>query len=287
MRFLQLSNRPHPFIFNLQSTLIPALTTLIIILFFRPFGFHNLSITHLIIIGVGLSLIIAISIFSIVKIGQKLLPSWFDEDNWTIFKELVLIMTGLVIIILFIFSALLIFELSDDSLLSLFTKSVFKTILFAFFSVLIMILFEQYNYQKQKSAETQLLNQQLLQQLQIQKEEQTKKILLKQENDKIGLQIMAHNILYIQSEGNYVEVFYRDETQGIQRKLLRNRLKNILTQLPEDIFFHCHKSYIVNLKNVVSVKGNARNFELILQNITIPIPVSRSKSTVLQNLLKA
>lgn len=71
-------------------------------------------------------------------------------------------------------------------------------------------------------------------------------------------------------------------------ELVRNSLKAIEEQLPIDIFYRCHKRYIINMKHIQKVDGNARNLVLTLENIEEKIPVSRAKTeTLLQHFQKA
>ena len=125
------------------------------------------------------------------------------------------------------------------------------------------------------------LNQQLLL-LQEQQEYQmanleAEKVSLMSENNKLALRIHPEEVLLVQSAGNYVEVFYRDN-QAVKKELIRNRLKALEEQLRDRDFFHCHKSYLVNLRHIQKVTGNARNLELTLDSFEERIPVSRSKS---------
>ena len=77
-----------------------------------------------------------------------------------------------------------------------------------------------------------------------------------------------------------------DEVKSV---LLRNSLSNINEVLFEyDEFYHCHRSYIVNLSKIKSVMGNARGYQLFLDNITEVVPVSRNKieafNTIFENI---
>ena len=299
MKFLQ---KPHPFIFNLGSILVPALITFLVILVFAPFGLANIfsRVSYAVFFGVMVAFCIWIGVNGL----QKLFSSHFEEENWTVGKEINLVFTILVFIVFvvfLIFAALRNFE----NVIDLFQIIFIRTLLISFFPILIMILYEQYHHQKQKWKEAQQLNHELQEKQiqleqekkQLQNEFQTKveeleniaqpqKIVLEAENGKVALQLENEQIFYVQSEGNYVEVFYESQDK-IQKELIRNSLKKLENELPQEQFFRCHKSYIVNLSKIQKVEGNARNLELILENIEAKIPVSRSKSQELSNLLKS
>lgn len=110
-------------------------------------------------------------------------------------------------------------------------------------------------------------------------------ILFYSENLKESLTVLPSNILYLISQDNYVEFFWRDE-MGVHKKLLRNSLQFYETQLAEDShFFRCHRSYIVNLNKVESVSGNSQGYLLSVKGLEDKIPVARSKGKDLKNAL--
>jgi hypothetical protein len=114
-------------------------------------------------------------------------------------------------------------------------------------------------------------------------------------NGKNMLEIPLENLYYITSTNNYIEVFYRKEDCPQQnnavvfaptRLLLRNTLKTLEEQyahIPE--LYRCHKAYIVNKQKLIKVKGNAKGHTLVLQDIAVEIPVSRSKNSEIECLL--
>ena len=52
-------------------------------------------------------------------------------------------------------------------------------------------------------------------------------------------------------------------------------VKNLEQQISISFIARCHRSFIVNLANVVKVKGNARGYKLQLKNYPELIPVSK------------
>ncbi|HAA11315.1 MAG TPA: hypothetical protein DCE41_06270 [Cytophagales bacterium] len=107
------------------------------------------------------------------------------------------------------------------------------------------------------------------------------------ENGKPALQLYPGAVRYLMSDGNYVEVFYYEPTQGLQKKLIRNRLGTLKEMLPEAEFFACHKRFVVNLSAIREVRGNARNLEIRLEEVPDWIPVSRSQVANLQTLIQS
>jgi len=74
--------------------------------------------------------------------------------------------------------------------------------------------------------------------------------------------IYFSDILWLQSDGNYVEIY---TTQ--KKHLLRSALKEVSKKLPEHTFIQVHKSYVVNIHQIQSVASN----HLVLADKEIPL----------------
>jgi len=75
-------------------------------------------------------------------------------------------------------------------------------------------------------------------------------------------QLFIQNIKYIESDGNYV-TFYTDK----RPILARYKLSEVLELLPKEYFTRIHRSYIVALKHIETVKKHC----VIIQDKEIPI----------------
>jgi DNA-binding LytR/AlgR family response regulator len=108
------------------------------------------------------------------------------------------------------------------------------------------------------------------------------------ENQKDRLQLPVKDLLFIQSEGNYISIFHKEETE-IRRSLLRNTLKNIEKELGSfsPPLFKTHRSYIVNLDLVENIKGNSQGLQLYLSELDDFVPVSRSYINSVREALKS
>tara|TARA_R110002126_G_scaffold286177_3_gene437660 strand:- start:1900 stop:2763 length:864 start_codon:yes stop_codon:yes gene_type:complete len=84
-----------------------------------------------------------------------------------------------------------------------------------------------------------------------------------------------HDFHYAIAVGNYVDICYLHE--NILKKITyRITLSSFGTQLSETSYLiRCHRSYIVNLKKVENISGNAQGLKLELNNQTEIVPVSR------------
>lgn len=272
-------HKPHPFIFNKSSVGLPGATTFLILAFFAPFGFQEMEFTTRLGSAAFFGLLASFSVLVVVKLLQKIYPSYNDE--WTVGKEILLILAVLSTICLLVFLILFSFQMTNLGPADLFKSVILTTVIISFFPVVILVLFEQYNHQKSQWKKATEMNS-LLDEKGFSRDSDLIRLL--GENGKLELQINPKELIFLKSDGNYVEAIYGD---GPEKKLLRNRLKALSDQLPSDLFFHCHKSYVVNKQSIISVEGNARNFELKLRGIPDAIPVSRAKSEELKQFLQA
>ena len=93
-------------------------------------------------------------------------------------------------------------------------------------------------------------------------------------------EIHQAQLVYITSANNYVEIFYINDKQTLTKSLLRQTLTEIENQLITEngVFCRCHKAFIINKEKIIAVKGNAKSYQLMLQDVENPIPVSRKKN---------
>jgi|GEM_PF-4265703 Response regulator of the LytR/AlgR family len=93
---------------------------------------------------------------------------------------------------------------------------------------------------------------------------------------KESLSVRPENILYIEADGNYVNVCYLLDAE-VTSKLLRSPIKQMETMLQDrPHFIRCHRTFIVNAHQVSHVKRSAQGYQLCLRHTQTKISVSRS-----------
>jgi len=98
-------------------------------------------------------------------------------------------------------------------------------------------------------------------------------IFIKQES--LFVKVPFADILFIKSDGVYLEIHTCDDKRFIHRETL----KNMVNLLPENMFFQVHRSYIINTRHI-----SALNSEFVVVGKE-PVPISKSqKETLLQKL---
>jgi len=93
------------------------------------------------------------------------------------------------------------------------------------------------------------------------------------------LTLITNDFVYAQAQQNYVSVVYK-EGEEIKQEMIRATLSRIHEQLPE--VYQVHRSYLVNLYYLKTVKGNVRKREMLFTLPLEPIPVSQKYFEALQ-----
>ena len=98
-----------------------------------------------------------------------------------------------------------------------------------------------------------------------------------------NLSIPINSLLYIEAQKNNISVCYLKENDGEQPSAqpVRVEIHTTLTAAIEELkgyenIFQCHRSFVVNVNNITSAKGNSNGYQLTLGQCSDTIPVSRS-----------
>ncbi len=280
-----LLHQPHPFIFTPYSIIIPGGVTFLIITLLAPLQYQEMNGLERSLNGALIGFLVSATILLTVKGLRKMAPQFMDEEEWTIGREILLYFIIVLLIIGGIFCSFYRLYSGSTSTGHFFITTVGFTGILSFFPILILVLFEQYTYQKKQLRQAQQLTSLLKAENHYLKSEKVSQVLLKAENGKVELQLHPAELFCLKSDSNYIEVFYSLEGSWA-KKLIRNRLKHMEGALPEDRFFRCHNRFIVNREQIVRVEGNARNLSLVLKGVDFKIPVSRAKAKSISAFLE-
>lgn len=95
----------------------------------------------------------------------------------------------------------------------------------------------------------------------------------------LKLSIKKENLLYIESEDNYVNIYYSNKGK-VSKYMLRNTLKSLEQEFAPKGIVRCHRSYMINIEQVSLLrkeKGGALFAEFALEQI-IDIPITKTYS---------
>lgn len=102
------------------------------------------------------------------------------------------------------------------------------------------------------------------------------RLLLFSGGTKERLEMRADGLLYVEAEGNYVRIAYRDGN-NVRQRLLRATMKQAEETVADCPFIvRCHRAFLVNVNAVVKVDGNSQGYRLLLEGCKEEVPVSRA-----------
>lgn len=103
------------------------------------------------------------------------------------------------------------------------------------------------------------------------------KITLFDSSGVLKLALSLSNLYYIESDDNYIKVWYVDSKGVLQKYILRCRLKTVEESFKGSSLVRCHRKYIVNMDKVKVIRKEMNGYELDLDNDAIP-PIAITKT---------
>lgn len=103
------------------------------------------------------------------------------------------------------------------------------------------------------------------------------KVTLFDNNGALKLSVSSSNLYYVESDDNYIIVWYTDSKGDLKRYMLRCRLKTVEESFKGSSLVRCHRKYIVNMDKVKVLRKERDGYELDLDNDAIPpIPITKT-----------
>ena len=103
-------------------------------------------------------------------------------------------------------------------------------------------------------------------------------------NGVLKLSVSSANLYYVESDDNYIKVWYADNRGELRTYMLRARLKTVEESFAGSDLVRCHRKFIVNMGKVKVLQKVGGVYQITLDNEAIPpIPVTK---TYIGNVLK-
>jgi hypothetical protein len=88
--------------------------------------------------------------------------------------------------------------------------------------------------------------------------------------------IPINSLLFIEAQKNNVSVCFLKDEQPVRTEV-HTTLTAVIEELKDyENIFQCHRSFVVNVNNITSARGNSNGYQLTLGACKDSIPVSRS-----------
>lgn len=246
----------------------------VFLIVFQPFGISYWQDPNKIYYLLGFGVITVLSGSFIRVFLPPLLPKFFDEERWTVGREIFIILSLLFFIAVNNFLYQVVFLYTAFEWIN-FVWSVFTVVLVGVFPIAFAV-FTNYIYQLKKYQKPIAV-----------KHHETgvapKSLTLIAENEKDTFEIPQRDLLFIESADNYAVINYVEEGQ-LKKELLRSSLTRLEKQIVSDNIVRCHRSFIVNLNRVEDVTGNAQGYKFHLQPLELIVPVARKYSELVKKI---
>lgn len=108
-------------------------------------------------------------------------------------------------------------------------------------------------------------------------ESQMNKITLFDNSGSLKLSLNPDSLYYIESDDNYIKVWYTDSKGELKQYMLRCRLKTVEESFKGVGLVRCNRKYIVNINKVATLRKESEGYILDLANEAIqPLPVTKT-----------
>ncbi|MGZ3884870.1 MAG: LytR/AlgR family response regulator transcription factor [Bacteroidia bacterium] len=285
---LSFLNKPYPYFpFSFRDVRINFLIGLFIFLFlllFQPFGLSEWRTDRetLKLMGFG-------TVSFITPLGFKLVcmlcfktERW--PDNWTVWKEILVIITVIVLIafgnLLFAYGiGLAAFHIRP------FLYALLATTLIGCFPVTLSVVLKYNRFLTLNEEDAGKMEAELHKRNSKPARPDNTQLIFTAENEKDKLGMFPDQLLYIESADNYSNVvFMQGELKN--RELIRSSLKRLESQINNTHIIRCHRSFIVNLNAISHIEGNAQGYRISFKQVEDTVPVSRNYGKEILDRLK-
>ena len=271
----------------LKSLVVTVLLVILVLFVSVPWGGnHPWWLNLLLAVSSGLATALAEVIY--LWVLPKLFPQWYDAKTWTYKKELLSLLLGLFLIATFVYTLfVLAFGMPVSwPVLVYFTGS----FIFVVPIILAVMLMWRKNLLLAKNLrEANEMNELLLDRLahlqNAEKAEEAPVMLTFVDGKNSSFELESERLFYAEANGNYVDLVFKGKDGVPEHRLIRGTMKS-MEETCEGCgeIVRCHRAYLVNMRYVKMVTGNAQECSLHLEGCPDRIPVSRNCR---QNILES
>lgn len=265
------------------SVLLCVAIVIFILAIFEPFNFRLNSLGQVwVLAGFALLTMFVTSIAFVLL--PKIFKQFYNPDKWTTGKSLLnnvifLIIMGIGVVC---YDYFIVMKQLPEYFPMGFLVDLFAALTIGLIPLSIITIITQNNALKRNLNSSKEINQILSERIKISPIKED--LITLNKSTKESISIRPEDILYMESEGNYVNVHYRQD-EKVTYKQIRSTIKQMEETLQNHpMFIRCHRAFIVNINYISNAEGNAQGYQLTLSNVPLEIPVSR---TYLKNIKDA
>lgn len=292
---LEFLNRPYQFSFipsrRIKQIVPIGFCVFLFLILFKPFGLENspdyiIFSSYMVTCGTFAGLLTTVLI-------PLIFPKYFNENKWTLKRNLVWVIWINIIFAIIMFSALNIYLIFKYSIFHEFSFEnflwwVYIQLIFGVPLGVIINLVNQYYLLKKHNKIADNINnaveKEKLEQSQTSLEQDQQKRIPNNESKQLEFEINkfekvtfgVDNLIYVEALGNYINIaYYNKENRKIT---IRETISNVEQKIGvSKLIYKPHRSYLVNVQNIENVTGDSQGLKIHLKDSEMIIPVSRNK----------
>lgn len=278
--------QPYPFLDTWSKRVAVAagigLYVFVFLFYFQPLGLRSIREEYKVWIMAGFALVSVVVSLGSWSLWSGIFPGYFCEEKWTVGLEIAFNAWVFFGIGLANFGLAVGLNLIAGSWRHYFEIQM-VTVLVGITPVFGYVLISMLHLLRRHRRDIERLNQLARQSEPV---EPMNSVTLVSETGKERLTLNPADLLCVGSVENYVTITHRAGGR-IEKTLLRNTLKNLADQLASDPnMFRCHRTFLLNLRHVASVSGNAQGYRVQLTDVVSFIPVARSRVAAFKTALE-
>ncbi len=263
---------------QIRFSLLLGLAVWLVLQILQPFRLNEVVNRYFDIKLLGYGLLTSTTSILYTSIWRSLFPSMFQEKNWTLGVEILVIASNVLVIGLanLLYSSL-VFKIPLTVSTLMFFQ--FATLAVGFIPITLITLLKYSLLMRKVSAESRLFNAEIPRDnMGVEARLIVEEIIsLPSENKNEQMRLSPLAILGIESADNYVMVYFVEEGQ-VKKNLLRSslmKMEEVLAGYPGII--RTHRSWLVNLHYTGQASGNAQGLLLHIPVADLWVPVARSR----------
>lgn len=280
---INILHKPYPILLNKWKVIIyVSLFIAIFLSIFQPFGLQFVTIDNKTAVLLGYGLVTGLILIFDLIIIPYIFKTQFKEEKWTIGKQILLLLFIVFTISLGNYTYSILFSVSSWVGI----RGLLIFILFTFPIAIIPIVGITFITQNIHLKKNLKLSAQINKEIEGNHPDENSTLPLIFTSGNQEYSYILSNIIFIESEGNYVQINYLDK--GIVKtQLIRKTLKDINASNVERVLFKCHRAFMININHVEKVRGNSHGITITMAHVNKQIPVSRNNTKAFTELLNS
>jgi hypothetical protein len=263
---------------------------------FQPFHINNWATSHKTLKLAGFGFVSFVVPFLFNSLTEIVFPKHILEDRWKVRHEILIILALLFCIALGNLLYCFLLGITTVSFVG-FLNTMLATVLLGIFPIALHVMVKHNSLVKINQNQASLINEKIshsskpslvndaVEEITTAGKDIVETIVFVAENEKDSLTLNVTQLLYVESADNYCNIVYNEDGK-LKRQLLRSSLKRLESQIQSETILRCHRTFIVNLKNIHNMEGNAAGYKLSFTDTTISVPVSRNFASNVIHKLK-